>query len=217
MTNGRYILDDSGEPVEEPDLLKWARWFGNPDNRTVVQHSYDDVRVSTVFLGLDHQFGDGPPVLWETMIFGGQHDGYCERYSSYEETVDGHLKACGMVIKEKGLTLRGRPEARPVDERNPARQRPGVARGRARVRGGDCEVAVTAIKDPILAIVLSTRFPSSGHVCVLRFRPTPVGKAAAFVTVFSWHLAGWCTDEEQYAFEWEIHRAYDEARRRNVG
>lgn len=29
------------------------------------------VNVSTVFLAIDHAFGDGPPVLYETMIFGG--------------------------------------------------------------------------------------------------------------------------------------------------
>ena len=27
------------------------------------------VEVSTIFLGMDHSFGSGDPVLWETMIF----------------------------------------------------------------------------------------------------------------------------------------------------
>lgn len=40
------------------------------------------VRVSTVFLGLDHFGRVGEPVLWETMIFGGAHDGYQARYTS---------------------------------------------------------------------------------------------------------------------------------------
>jgi len=42
-----------------------------------------DVRVSTVFLALNHNFADvGPPVLWETMIFGGEWDGSQWRYTS---------------------------------------------------------------------------------------------------------------------------------------
>lgn len=41
------------------------------------------VRVSTVFLGIDHRFGgDGPPVLFETMIFGGPLDQYQRRCTS---------------------------------------------------------------------------------------------------------------------------------------
>lgn len=51
------------------------------------------VRVSTVFLGIDHNWGRGPPVLWETMIFGGPHDEFQERYSSHESAVAGHARA----------------------------------------------------------------------------------------------------------------------------
>jgi hypothetical protein len=50
------------------------------------------VRVSTVFLALDHSFGDGPPVLWETMVF--PADSYmdleCERYTSQADALAGH-------------------------------------------------------------------------------------------------------------------------------
>jgi hypothetical protein len=35
-----------------------------------------NIGISTVFLGLDHRhFGDGPPLLFETMVFGGSRDG----------------------------------------------------------------------------------------------------------------------------------------------
>lgn len=54
-------------------------------------------RVSTVFLGLDHNFGSGgPPILWETMIFNVEtEDGYQfqERYSTREEAIAGHAAA----------------------------------------------------------------------------------------------------------------------------
>lgn len=53
------------------------------------------IRVSTVFLGVDHNFfGDGRrPIVFETMIFGGPHDGYQERYATWEEAEVGHRRA----------------------------------------------------------------------------------------------------------------------------
>jgi hypothetical protein len=55
----------------------------------------DDVgeaRVSTVWLGIDHRgFGDGPPLIFETMIFGGEYE-FCARYSTEERAVEGHAR-----------------------------------------------------------------------------------------------------------------------------
>lgn len=67
--SGRYILDEKGRPVPEPDLLKWAMWFETA-NRSVGDETIGGVRISTIFLALDHGWGGGPPVLWETMTFG---------------------------------------------------------------------------------------------------------------------------------------------------
>jgi len=67
----RFILEGH-EPVEEPDLVTWAMWMETAD-RCVKHTEQGDVRVSTVFLGLDHNFGDlfGLPILFETMAFVG--------------------------------------------------------------------------------------------------------------------------------------------------
>lgn len=52
------------------------------------------VVVSTVFLALDHSFTHvGPPVLWETMTFGGPLDDETIRYSSAEAARAGHAEA----------------------------------------------------------------------------------------------------------------------------
>jgi len=70
IPSGRYILDGNGEPVPCPNLLKWAVWFeDNRSGRVVRQERVGGLWVSTVFLALDHRFGDGPPILWETMVF----------------------------------------------------------------------------------------------------------------------------------------------------
>lgn len=54
--------------------------------------------VSTVFLGLDHQFHPGgPPLIYETMVFDNREGGrklgvdrYCDRYSTREQALAGH-------------------------------------------------------------------------------------------------------------------------------
>jgi hypothetical protein len=51
-----------------------------------------DVKISTVFLQLDHSWGrEGEtPILFETMIFGGEHDNYMWRYTTWGEAKAGH-------------------------------------------------------------------------------------------------------------------------------
>jgi len=74
-----YILDENLEPVLCEDPTLWTGWFFNTDRR-VQQDDFSGVCVSTIFLGLDHQFGDGPPLLYETMVFGGKYDQWCRRH-----------------------------------------------------------------------------------------------------------------------------------------
>jgi hypothetical protein len=49
------------------------------------------VSVSTVWLGLNHEWDpEHPPLFWETMIFGGDYDEDQWRYSSRESALDDH-------------------------------------------------------------------------------------------------------------------------------
>lgn len=71
MTKGKYVLDAKGNPVLETDLMVWAAWL-ETGNRRVAATFARGHGVSTVFLGLDYNYDlAGPPVLWESMIFGG--------------------------------------------------------------------------------------------------------------------------------------------------
>lgn len=84
----KYILDETGNsPVPEPDLLKWSRWFEMSNMaRKVGATSVGDSDVSTVFLGVDHGFGETlAPVLWETMVFGGPLNEVQDRCSGNRE------------------------------------------------------------------------------------------------------------------------------------
>ena len=72
-----------------------------------------DAKVSTVFLGLDHSHTGPPPILFETLIFGGQHDGLMWRYCTRKSAEKGHAKvvqwlrdkAAGIFRDMEGLEL----------------------------------------------------------------------------------------------------------------
>jgi hypothetical protein len=85
-----YVMNADGE-VEATDMMTWARWFEKAGaSRVIAKTPVGDVKVSTVFLGLDHSFGDGPPLIFETLVFGGPLDGEMERYSTRAQALAGH-------------------------------------------------------------------------------------------------------------------------------
>lgn len=99
MENHFYILEGKiPKPVD--NVMEWAM-FNESANRIVKKTQLPDCDVSTVFLGINHRHGPGAPILFETMIFGGDHNEYCERYSTWEEAEAGHQKAIELVFKVK--------------------------------------------------------------------------------------------------------------------
>ena len=91
--SGHYVLDERGNAVAA-DMLTWARWFDNADNRQLARTDLPGGGfVSTVFLGLDHGGGGGPPVLWESLVFdaaGLSVEDTMRRYTSREDALAGH-------------------------------------------------------------------------------------------------------------------------------
>jgi len=85
----KYILEGH-EAIECNDLMKWSAWFETADRHVAKTKITDEISVSTVFLALDHSFGGGPPMLFETMVFGGPLDGQMERYRTWEFAELGH-------------------------------------------------------------------------------------------------------------------------------
>ncbi|KKL94572.1 hypothetical protein LCGC14_1863300, partial [marine sediment metagenome] len=89
----KYILEGkTPKPVD--NILEWCNWFETADRKVSFTKMWLGVEVSTVFLGLDHSFGRGAPILFETMIFGGKQDQYQERYYTWEEAEVGHRQVC---------------------------------------------------------------------------------------------------------------------------
>lgn len=80
----------------EITLEEYIEKLTDPSYKIVNHTVVNGLLVSTVWLGLDHNFCDGPPLIFETMIFcygNYEHDEYQERYSTEEEAIEGHKAA----------------------------------------------------------------------------------------------------------------------------
>ena len=88
-----YILE--GHEVRVVDRFTWAEWLERAGSKRVVAKTWvNQVEVSTMFLGFDQRYGgDGPPLLFETMIFGGANNEAQWRYSTWDEAAAGHWSA----------------------------------------------------------------------------------------------------------------------------
>ena len=102
MRDDLYYLDDT---TCTTDLAAWAQ------NLELTRRVGDWFRsacgdVSTVFLGIDHSHIDtGPPLLYETLVFGGPLDGEMERCSTRTQAEEMHV----------GMVERVRAAAKAVD------------------------------------------------------------------------------------------------------
>jgi len=92
----RFYILDGHDVVECDDLLVWGEWMQTAKRHVGVEE-HGDVCVSTVFLGLDQSFSflfseddDQPPLIFETMVFGGSYDGAQQRYYTWQEAEVGH-------------------------------------------------------------------------------------------------------------------------------
>jgi len=121
MTDGlrhyRLNPDHSVEPVDvrlDENLAQWARLIGSGDWRVDWTEVGPGLFVSTIFLGLDHSFGRGPPLLFETMTFDDYGDGGQWRYSTWDEAVAGHADAVAKLrAKLTKRTKHETPQANP--------------------------------------------------------------------------------------------------------
>lgn len=149
-----YILDENGN-VKSASLAEWGAWFENAENRIIANTVIDEkneihdetkkvcrgdnkkarkkskkgvVTISTVFLGIDHNFiarpckssrtiddpwessfgnydphpPDWAPILFETMIFGGPYDEYQWRYRT-KKAAETHHHELVNILKSGGV------------------------------------------------------------------------------------------------------------------
>jgi hypothetical protein len=103
---GLFILggNDGHTPVPVDDVVSWGSWFCQHDQARTVGHTrMGGTLVSTVFLGIDHAFLGGPPMLFETMIFGGPNDQTQERCSTWKQAEAMHARWVTLIRERKAI------------------------------------------------------------------------------------------------------------------
>jgi len=108
--SGHYTLVGQ-TPVPCSDVIEWAQWFETADRRVARTSCWFGlVLVSTVFLGLDHNFArdfgdlDAPPLLFESMTFWRREGGYeTERCSTWPEAEAQHAAMVHQVRSLRSL------------------------------------------------------------------------------------------------------------------
>lgn len=127
--NGRPLYRDrEGNPLT---VMEWTALYEKDENRHVAETVIGERRVSTVWLGIDHAFGNGPPLIFETMVFYAGDDPFafsrtcvelreelreidqcCMRYSTKAEALLFHELLCARLrtliedVERKGINER---------------------------------------------------------------------------------------------------------------
>jgi len=97
MGKPRYY-DKDGHPL---DLLTWGRLFEDRDYKRVSHDLLGPYEISTVWMGLDHNWYSNELSIFETMIFCTDEKDelyhYQDRYSCLEDAICGHQQTMAMV------------------------------------------------------------------------------------------------------------------------
>jgi len=107
------ILNEAKEVVVVRSAREWGEWMNSVENRRVAETSLNGWWVSTVFLGINHDYsGAGPGIWFETMVFaegkepmvpelGGKLREHLTdmqlRYRTYAEATRGHEGLVEMI------------------------------------------------------------------------------------------------------------------------
>lgn len=100
-----YFKLDENKNAVPCSHMEWAEQqredMRGSNTKHIAQETVDDKWVSTVWLGLNHNWFDiGPPLIFETMVFEHKdygHQIYCERYSTWQQAEEGHKRAVKWV------------------------------------------------------------------------------------------------------------------------
>ena len=95
MTELFFILNDD-RTLKPVNASTWGKWFETHQlARTVRQENIEDYWVSTVFLGLNHDWtGRAKPLVFETMILNRKTKEWSQtRCSTWAEAEAQHLEA----------------------------------------------------------------------------------------------------------------------------
>ena len=111
--SGLTYHDRAGDEIT---LEQYLRLFGDDDYKRVESTDVGPYWVSTVWLGLNHNFWEGPPLIFETMVFAtgdrddekdrGLREFDVHRWSTEEAARAGH----GEIVTLVRATLQEEPD-----------------------------------------------------------------------------------------------------------
>lgn len=95
-----YDRDGKPTPFDWYDKNKYGEKYYRLRSHSLAKRvgatDVGELRVSTVWLGIDHGYNGGPPIIFETMVFDHreqpQWDNELTRYCTEEEAMRGHLE-----------------------------------------------------------------------------------------------------------------------------
>lgn len=76
----------------------------------------DEEFVSTVWLGINHAFGPGKPVIFETMAYYDNDWQECRRYTDEKDAKKGHAEMVAEVMARRVLGKSGRLRVMDVED-----------------------------------------------------------------------------------------------------
>lgn len=98
------IFNKQGQPMTFDEYGALCRDRRLWEYKRIAETTLPDGRwVSTVWLGHDYSFGDGPPIIFETMVFESKtklRDLTCRRYSTLAEAEAGHVEMVQRLLDE---------------------------------------------------------------------------------------------------------------------
>ena len=87
---------------DEISLERFSELCRDLDYRRIGRTRVGDAMVSTVWLGINHNWSEGRPHIFETMIFKGDDTGEeeCWRYPTLERAIAGHQQQVAILELE---------------------------------------------------------------------------------------------------------------------
>lgn len=79
-------------------LAEYAQVMQDETQRVLAQDQIGDLHISTIFTGIDRNFGRGAPVLFETVVFGLPDELHPQwHHSSWDEAMDHHRQLAASI------------------------------------------------------------------------------------------------------------------------
>jgi hypothetical protein len=100
LTLDENYYDKTGNPIS---IDEWSVIFKDMEYKRVRLSKGNGSTVSTVWLGLDHSYGDEPLKIFETLVQSGPLADEMWRYSTLEEAIEGHEHVVRLIMDVYGL------------------------------------------------------------------------------------------------------------------